>query len=210
MPFVNLPPSVFAMFKKLENRLQKLENSKRFTTPVVTADPAVPVKGDLWLNSTSKQLKVLNASGTAVAVTPSQVYGRVSSTTATQSFATASEAQITAFDTAASNGVTVVAGTGTITIQTTGRYAVNARVTWTANATGARRLRLMRNGSSMATDLQSPGSALGFQNSVVVTDFLLTAGDILTLLGYQTSGGALTLNAAGNDHVFSVTYVGAV
>jgi hypothetical protein len=210
MPFVNLPPNVYAILKKIDNRLQKLETAKRFTSPVVTADPAVPVKGDLWLNSTSKQLKQLNSAGVAVAVTPSQLYGRATSTSATQSFTTASEAQITAFDTSASNGVTVNAGAGSITIVTTGRYAINARVTWAANATGVRRLRLMRGANNIAIDLSSPGSAISMQNSITMTDYLLTAGDVLTLLGYQTSGGALSLNATTADHVFSVTYVGAV
>lgn len=210
MPFVNLPPNVYAILKKIDNRLQKLETSKRFTSPVVTADPAVPVKGDLWFNSTSKQLKQLNSLGVAVAVTPSQVYGRVSSTSATQSFTTASEAQITAFDTSAGNGVTTNAGAGSVTIVTAGRYTINVRVTWAANATGVRRIRLMRGANNIAVDLSSPSAAIFMQNSITLSDYVLSAGDVLTVLGYQTSGGALSLNATLSDHVFSVTYVGAV
>jgi hypothetical protein len=210
LPFANLPPSIFAVLAKIDNRLQKLETGKRFTAPVVSADPVAPVKGDLWLNSTSNQLKQLNASGVAVPVIPSQVYGRISSTTATQSFTTASEAAITAFDTNAGNGVTTNAAGGSLTIVTAGRYAINCRVTWASNATGVRRLRLMKNANQLAVDLQSPGSALAFQNTITFTDYVLAAGDVLTVLGYQTSGGSLNLNAATGDHILSVTYVGAV
>ena len=210
MPFINLPPTVFAMFQKLENRLQKLEASKRFTAPVVATDPAKPVKGDIWYNSTDMVTRFVDSASVVRALTPAQVYGRISSTSATQSFTTATEAQITAFDTSAGNGVTRNAGAGSITVVTTGRYTINARVTWAANATGVRRLRLMRGAANIALDLQSPASALSFQNTVTLTDFVLTAGDVLTLLGYQTSGGALNLNAGTADHVFSITYLGAV
>ena len=208
MPFANLPPSVFAILKKIENRLQKLETAKRFTAPVVTADPPVPLKGDLWFNSTSKQLKVLNSAGVEVPVVPPQIYGRISSTTATQSFTTATEAAITAFDTNAGNGVTTNAAGGSITVLTAGRYAINCRVTWSANATGVRRLRLMKNGNQLAVDLQSPGSGLVFQNTITFTDYVLAVNDVFTVLGYQTSGGALSLNAASGDHILSVTYLG--
>jgi hypothetical protein len=68
VPFANLPPSVYAIIKRLENRLQKLETAKRFTAPVVTADPPVPLKGDLWLNSSTNVLKYLDSTGATITV----------------------------------------------------------------------------------------------------------------------------------------------
>lgn len=69
MPFTNQPTSLHALFRVLDDRLLKVENAKRFTAPVVTTDPTRPVKGDIWLNSTSNQLKVVDANGTVRIIT---------------------------------------------------------------------------------------------------------------------------------------------
>lgn len=208
MPVINLPPAIFSMFQKLESRLQKLEYTKRFTAPIVDADPSRPNNGDIWFNSNTNLLKFVDENATVRLVTPSQVYGRSSSTSATQSFTTATDTQITAFDSSAGNGVTV--GAGSLTINTAGRYMVNARVTWTANVTGLRRLRLLKGATQVAIDLQTPSSTLAFQNTITLAEYVFAAGDVLTLYGYQNSGGALSLNAGLAEHSFSATYLGAV
>jgi hypothetical protein len=63
MAFVNLPPSLQALFDDIRNRLTKLENSQRFTLPVVATDPPVPRIGDMWLNTTTNQIKAVGVSG---------------------------------------------------------------------------------------------------------------------------------------------------
>ena len=64
MGFINLPPTIKGMFDDLTYRLQKLETSQRFTAPNVSTDPANPRKGDIWLNTTTNLLKVVDATGT--------------------------------------------------------------------------------------------------------------------------------------------------
>ena len=68
MPVINLPPALFAMFQKLESRLQKLEYSKRFTAPVVGSDPTVPLNGDIWYNSNKASLKFVDSNGVVTPV----------------------------------------------------------------------------------------------------------------------------------------------
>lgn len=69
MPFTNQDPHLRRYFDDIFARLLKVENAKRFTAPVVATDPSYPVKGDIWLNSTSNQLKVVDANGTVRIIT---------------------------------------------------------------------------------------------------------------------------------------------
>ena len=69
MAYINLPPSLQALFQGLDNRLLKLENSVRFTLPNVATDPTAPRKGDMWLNTTTNQAKVVDANGTVRVIT---------------------------------------------------------------------------------------------------------------------------------------------
>jgi hypothetical protein len=64
LPFINLPPSLQQIISNIENRLAKLELSKRFTFPAVTTDPTNPRIGDAWLNTASNTPKYVNSSGT--------------------------------------------------------------------------------------------------------------------------------------------------
>lgn len=69
MAYINLPPNLQALFQSLDNRLLKLENSARFTLPNVATDPTSPRKGDMWLNTTTNQAKVVDANGTVRVIT---------------------------------------------------------------------------------------------------------------------------------------------
>lgn len=69
MPFTNQDPTLRRYFDDIFNRLLKVENAKRFTAPAVTADPPNPVIGDIWLNTTTNQLKVFDATGTTRVIT---------------------------------------------------------------------------------------------------------------------------------------------
>jgi hypothetical protein len=61
MPYINYPPSLKDIFDDIINRLRKLETAQRFTAPNVTSDPTNPRKGDIWLNTTTNLLKVVDA-----------------------------------------------------------------------------------------------------------------------------------------------------
>ncbi len=69
MGYVNLPPNLYAIFQGLSDRVLKLEMSNRFTAPNVATDPTNPRKGDIWLNTTSNQLKVVDNNGTVRVIT---------------------------------------------------------------------------------------------------------------------------------------------
>ena len=64
MPYVNQPPALRDIFAALDARISKLETSARFTIPVVATDPTYTRKGDMWINSTSNTLKVVDSAGT--------------------------------------------------------------------------------------------------------------------------------------------------
>ena len=69
MPYVNQPPAIRDIFTALDDRLRKLETAGRFTIPVVATDPTYPRKGDMWINSTSNTLKVIDSNGTIRTIT---------------------------------------------------------------------------------------------------------------------------------------------
>lgn len=63
MPFINYPPNLKDMFDTIHNRLGKLETAQRFTAPNVATDPTHTRNGDIWLNTTTNQLKTVDATG---------------------------------------------------------------------------------------------------------------------------------------------------
>ena len=81
MSFVNMPPALQAMFGDLTKRIQKLENVNRFFAtvyPILTgsaAEPTVtglvagdiddPRIGQIWLNTTANQLRIVDKLGYA-------------------------------------------------------------------------------------------------------------------------------------------------
>jgi hypothetical protein len=69
VPFVNQPPALRDIFQQLNDRLSKLETATRFTVPIVTTDPTYPRKGDMWINSTSNTLKIVDSAGTLRTIT---------------------------------------------------------------------------------------------------------------------------------------------
>jgi len=69
MPYVNFPPALRDLFQGLDARLNKLETAGRFTVPVVATDPTNTRKGDMWLNSTTNTLKIVDANGTIRTIT---------------------------------------------------------------------------------------------------------------------------------------------
>jgi len=69
MPYVNFPPALRDLFTNLDSRINKLETASRFTVPVVATDPTNTRKGDMWLNSTTNTLKIVDSVGTIRTIT---------------------------------------------------------------------------------------------------------------------------------------------
>ena len=69
MGYLNFPPNLKDMFDDILTRLRKLETAQRFSVPIVTSDPSNSRNGDMWLNSTTNTLKVVDATGTIRTIT---------------------------------------------------------------------------------------------------------------------------------------------
>lgn len=69
MPYVNLPDTLQTIIGKINDRLTRLEMSKRFTAPSVATDPSNPRPGDIWLNTTSNTLKAVDKNGAIKTIT---------------------------------------------------------------------------------------------------------------------------------------------
>ena len=69
MPYLNFPPAFKDMIDDILARIRKLETAQRFTVPIVTTDPTNRRNGDMWINSTSNQLKIVDSAGTIRVIT---------------------------------------------------------------------------------------------------------------------------------------------
>ena len=69
MGYLTFPPNIRDIFDDLYSRIRKLETAQRFTVPVVTTDPTNYRNGDMWINSTTNTLKVVDSVGTIRVVT---------------------------------------------------------------------------------------------------------------------------------------------
>ena len=69
MSYLNFPPAFKDMIDDILARIRKLETAQRFTVPVVTTDPTNRRNGDMWINSTSNTLKVVDSTGTIKTIT---------------------------------------------------------------------------------------------------------------------------------------------
>jgi len=69
MGYLNFPPNIKDIFDDIYSRIRKLETAQRFSIPVVAVDPTNRRNGDMWINSTSNTLKVVDSTGTIRTVT---------------------------------------------------------------------------------------------------------------------------------------------
>jgi len=69
MGYLNFPPNIKDIFDDIYARIRKLETAQRFSIPVVAVDPTNRRNGDMWINSTSNTLKVVDSTGTIRTVT---------------------------------------------------------------------------------------------------------------------------------------------
>ena len=99
--------------------------------------------------------------------------------------------------------MTMTAGTG-LTIPVGGMYAITGFQTYAANATGFRQITLRRNGSNLESVRLPTTTASNPIINLTMPGYPLNKGDIISMIGQQTSGGNLNMNAAS----LSVQYVG--
>lgn len=99
------------------------------------------------------------------------------------------------FDTGAFHSTTV--NPSRLTIQRSGKYSVIGSIAWAGNASGIRRIRLLKNGVVLTPDqyTQQPtgGTTVADVGQTVATFLDLRAGDYLQVEGYQDSGGTLNI-----------------
>jgi len=69
MGYLNFPPNLKDIFDDIYARVRKLETAQRFSVPVVATDPTNRRNGDMWINSTTNTLKVVDSIGTIRTVT---------------------------------------------------------------------------------------------------------------------------------------------
>ena len=90
-----------------------------------------------------------------------------------------------------------------------GYWAVTAKITFAGNSSGARQLRLNKNGSLVANFLV-PITGSGEQSIILTNNLNLVATDYLEIVVYQNSGGALNLNLSGAEgSYFLCQFLGA-
>jgi hypothetical protein len=90
-----------------------------------------------------------------------------------------------------------------------GYWAVTSKITFVGNSSGARQLRLNKNGSLVANFLV-PITGSGEQSIILTNNLNLVATDYLEILAYQNSGGALNLQMSGAEgSYFFCQFLGA-
>ena len=89
--------------------------------------------------------------------------------------------------------------TDRLTIHTAGVYLITAQVRFAANMAGTRELQIRLNGTTTLAlaDCLATAQANGLVYLNLVTLWKLVAGDYLSGVVYQTSGGALYVESAG-------------
>jgi len=123
----------------------------------------------------------------------------------TQSLTSSVETTITGFDAATldTHG-SFNTTTGLYTVPVAGNYSVNATLHFTSNATGLRYITIYKNGSVVSYGNvinATNGDGTGLNASAIIP---CKAGDTISMGGYQTSGGALTVRALGTATNLSI------
>jgi len=112
---------------------------------------------------------------------------------------------VNTYDTSGLHSTTTT--TNTIFVKAPGWYRLTALINFTANATGQRQIRFVRNGSAI-----DRSTAVGFGNAsadtVIVSNIIqyAEAGDSIRIEAFQGSGGAL--NVKNNESHFSIELIG--
>lgn len=90
----------------------------------------------------------------------------------------------------------------TIPVGMSGRWRFTWAVEWAFNATGARVAVLYQNGSPVTGDTDDVAANNDFTAEIGTGTVVVNAGDVMSVWGYQNSGGALNTAAAGQFSSF--------
>lgn len=85
-----------------------------------------------------------------------------------------------------------------LTCKTAGKYLISASVEWAPNAVGYRQLVLFLNGGINIAMVNPNANAIATTRITISTVYNLAINDYVEVLAYQTSGGNLNINPAGN------------
>jgi len=102
-------------------------------------------------------------------------------------------------------GITHAAGV--FTIPADGRYTVDAGLTWVSSAVGIRSARVAVNGSTFLL-VNSGAASTGLSGASISATLALNAGDTVSILAYQQSGGVLALSTGTTANWVTISYVG--
>lgn len=91
-----------------------------------------------------------------------------------------------------------------ITITQAGQYLVTAQVQWASNGTGSREAFIRINGSTIFLDTYVVPNASDLTSIQMNTIKTFAVNDYIEIRGYQTSWGALNVNAGIEDTFLSV------
>lgn len=83
--------------------------------------------------------------------------------------------------------------TGRLTCKTAGIYIVTGHVSFAANATGIRDVRILHNGTTTYATTRADAAASGKTNMTISSILSLAVNDYVELVAYQSSGGALNV-----------------
>lgn len=79
-----------------------------------------------------------------------------------------------------------------------GVYVITGHVEWASDNTGIRTLSVRYNGTTNIASLSATAISGSAHRQSVSTVFFLTTSDYVTLVGYQSSGGALNANSSSS------------
>lgn len=103
-----------------------------------------------------------------------------------------------------------VTNTNRFTAPVAGKYLVTCAIQIAHAATGSRYFKFQKNGTDYGSIVAFSASAGADPDFFTISDIVnLAAGDVMSGVVYQDSGGALNVIAAGGYTHFSIAYIGA-
>ena len=104
----------------------------------------------------------------------------------------------------------LVSNTSRFTAVTAGRYVVSAQAAFTANATGIREIRILKNGTTTPNGGRAtqPANSAAITTTVQISNYLIPmiVGDYIEIQVNQTSGAALSMVATNGLYSYLHMY----
>lgn len=164
------------------------------TVPISAVEtPGSYLTGALWTAQVKAAMDFLMGSGTN-GVPRFKGYASTAQSIATGTTDTPITLDTEDYD--SDNGHSTTTNTSRYTVQVAGTYSILGTLAFATNATGNRKAGININGANARGGaIQAPGFASNSFCEVVATDQFLNVGDYIELVGWQTSGAALSTSA---------------